>query len=156
MQIDGSSTALNIFSTADYGFAVTSQTTHASFFVGGGLAGYGIGITGGTGPTAYGLSIDSVQVINEIDVLGDISAVNAANNIKGVADGMLIRNIAGGSDGGRTIGQALAASRNKVSFDVPGVGQFTVYDTNDSTPLWIGTYTRGANTLGPLTAVDPT
>lgn len=70
------------------------------------------------------------------------------------ADGLLARNIAGGSSTGRTVRQALAAQRNKVAFDVPVAGQFTVYAEDDSTPLWTGTYTAtpGAN---PVTAIDP-
>lgn len=72
-----------------------------------------------------------------------------------LADRVLTRNVAGGSDGGRTVREALAATRNKVAFDVPAPGQFTVYAEDDTTPLWTGTYSRGANTLGPLTATDP-
>ncbi len=71
------------------------------------------------------------------------------------ADKLLGRNHEGGADGGRTVSQCLAASRNKVAFEVPGAGQFTVYAADDTTPLWTGTYTRGATTLGPLTATDP-
>ncbi len=72
-----------------------------------------------------------------------------------IADKVLGRNVAGGSDGGRTVAQALATLRNKVAFDVPAAGQFTVYAADDVTPLWTGTYGRGSNTLGPLTGVDP-
>lgn len=71
------------------------------------------------------------------------------------ADGLIARSIAGGTDGGRTVGQAFAAARNKVAFDMPAAGQFTVYGLDDVTPLWTGTYARGANTLGPLTSTDP-
>lgn len=74
---------------------------------------------------------------------------------EGIADTLIGRNIAGGSSGGRTVRQALAASRNRIALDVPASGQFTVYAEDDMTPLWTGTYTRGANTLGPLTHVDP-
>jgi hypothetical protein len=71
-----------------------------------------------------------------------------------IADKILGRNIAGGSDGGRTVRQAFEAQRNKVAFDVPGVGQFTVYATDDSTPSWTGAYTA---TIGasPVTVLDP-
>jgi len=72
------------------------------------------------------------------------------------ADALIARNITGGSSTGRLVKDVLAASRNKVAFDVPAVGQFTVYDIDDTTALWVGTYARGANTLGPLTGVDPT
>jgi hypothetical protein len=69
------------------------------------------------------------------------------------ADALIGRNIAGGSSTGRTVGQALAAQRNKVAFDVPSAGQFTVYATDDVTPLWTGTYTTAAG--NPVTAIDP-
>jgi hypothetical protein len=69
-------------------------------------------------------------------------------------DKVLGRNIASGSDGGRTVGQALAASRNKVAFDVPSSGQFTVFANDDTTPLWTGTYTATAG-ADPVTAIDP-
>lgn len=74
-----------------------------------------------------------------------------------IADTLLGRNIKGGSDGGRTVAEALAASRNKVVFTpiTATTGTFIVYDTDDTTPLWNGAYDRGANTLGPLTGVDP-
>lgn len=71
------------------------------------------------------------------------------------ADALLARNIAGGSDGGRTVAEALAAARNKVAFDVPSAGQFTVYATDDVTPLWTGTYTRSGAAVNALTTVDP-
>jgi hypothetical protein len=71
-----------------------------------------------------------------------------------IADGIIGRNIAGGSSTGRTVGQALATLRNKVAFDVPATGQFTVYGTDDTTPLWTGTYTASVS-AGPVTVLDP-
>lgn len=71
------------------------------------------------------------------------------------ADALLARSIAGGADGGRTVQDALRAGRNKVAFDVPATGQFTVYQEDDATPAWTGTYTRGSVSTGPLTGVDP-
>ena len=70
-----------------------------------------------------------------------------------MADAFIGRNIRGGSSTGRTMGQSFAALRNKVAFDVPGAGQFTVFDTDDTTPLWTGSYVRSA--VQNLTAVDP-
>lgn len=72
-----------------------------------------------------------------------------------VADKLLGRAIAGGVDGGRTVAQALAQLRNKVLFDVPAAGEFTVYAADDATPLWTGTYVRGPSHWGPLVGVDP-
>lgn len=69
------------------------------------------------------------------------------------ADKLLGRNLAGGSDGTRTVQDSLRAGRNKVAFDVPSTGYFTVYQEDDTTAAWTGTYTRG--TGGPLTVTDP-
>jgi hypothetical protein len=71
------------------------------------------------------------------------------------ADKILGRNLAGGSDGGRTVQDALRGGRNRVAFDTPITGQFTVYTEDDATPAWVGVYTRGAVGLGPLTVTDP-
>lgn len=54
-----------------------------------------------------------------------------------VADALLARNIAGGSSTGRTVKQALAVNRNRVVLD-ESTGALTVYDTDDTTPLWTG------------------
>lgn len=64
------------------------------------------------------------------------------------ADTLLNRNVAGGSNTGRRVKEALAVLRNKV--DVPnGV----VYDTDDTTPLWTFVPTTAAG--NPLTVIDP-
>ena len=72
-----------------------------------------------------------------------------------IADKLLGRSLAGGFDGGRTVQDALRTSRNKIQFDIPSAGQFTVYAEDDITPAWTGTYLRGPNNLGPLTQTDP-
>jgi hypothetical protein len=86
-------------------------------------------------------------VANQIDAnaLGMAATVETE-----IADAILARNIAGGSSTGRTVGQALAALRNKVTL----VGStLTIYATDDVTPLWTGTVTLA--TRDSLTAVDP-
>ena len=68
-----------------------------------------------------------------------------------VADAILGRNISAGSDGGRTVKQALSVLRNKVAV----VGDtLTVYDTDDTTALFTATVgsDSGAN---PITSIDP-
>jgi hypothetical protein len=72
-----------------------------------------------------------------------------------IADVLIGRNIKGSSSTGRTVGQALAAIRNKVAFDVPSAGLFTVFDTDDVTPLWTGAYTASSG-ADPVTMIDPT
>lgn len=85
---------------------------------------------------------------------GDAMALTVSER-GATADKLLGRSLATGADGGRTVQDALRAGRNKVAFDVPAPGQFTVFAEDDGTPAFVGTYARGANTLGPLTATDP-
>jgi hypothetical protein len=51
--------------------------------------------------------------------------------------------------GGRTVGSALAAMRNKV---VITASTITVYDTDDSTVLWSGEIVPGGS---PIASIDP-
>lgn len=67
-----------------------------------------------------------------------------------IADRVLNRNIAGGSDSGRLVKEALAPLRNR-SLIQGSVG--TVYDTDDSTSLW--TFSPSLGTA-PIAGVDPT
>jgi lysophospholipase L1-like esterase len=68
-----------------------------------------------------------------------------------VADKILGRSHAGGSDGVRPVSECLAALRNKVTWPA---GTMTVYATNDSTVLWTAAVTR--TSTNPVTGVDPT
>lgn len=98
-------------------------------------------------------------VITNFDTIAAVvgSAMSLVSSERAfIADKLLGRNLAGGSDGGRTVQDALRTSRNKIQFDVPSAGQFTVYAEDDITPAWTGTYLRGPNNLGPLTQTDPT
>lgn len=72
-----------------------------------------------------------------------------------IADALLARRVTGGANTGRTVSYYLQGGTNKVAFDTPGAGQFTVYALDDATPLYVGTYTRGAPTDGPLVSTDP-
>lgn len=67
-----------------------------------------------------------------------------------IADRIIARNIAGGSDAGRTVKHALAVLRNKVDI---AAGTLTVYDTDDSTSLWTATITTAAG--NPISTLDP-
>lgn len=67
-----------------------------------------------------------------------------------IADAVLARNLAGGSDGGRTVRDALRASRNKS--DLSG-GTLTVYEEDDSTPAWTAAVTTAAR--DPVSSIDP-
>ena len=71
------------------------------------------------------------------------------------ADALLGRNLAGGSNGGRTVKDALRVLRNKVVI-VPideTSGTINVYDEADAVVIWSGTVTRAA--VDAMTAVDP-
>lgn len=76
-----------------------------------------------------------------------------------IADKYLDRSLAGGVDAvgtnARSVRNALRAVRNKVAFDVPVAGQFTVYAEDDVTVAYTGTYSRSATADNPLTGVDP-
>lgn len=100
----------------------------------------------------------SVFVISNFDTVAAIAGTAMSllpTERAFIADKFLARNLGGGSDGGRTVQDALRTSRNKIAFDVPSAGQFTVYAEDDITPAWTGSYLRGPNNLGPLTVTDP-
>lgn len=67
------------------------------------------------------------------------------------ADALLGRNIAGGSDGGRTVKDALRALRNKS--EIVGT-TLTVYQENDTTSAWTATVSSSAS-ADPVTGIDP-
>jgi hypothetical protein len=86
-------------------------------------------------------------------VLAAVAAIPAAPTAVQNADALLGRNVAGGSSTGRTVKEALASLRNRVAFDVPAAGQFTVFDTDDTTPLFTGTYATAAG--DPVVSLNP-
>jgi hypothetical protein len=97
-------------------------------------------------------SVDGVPTNAELDTALELalSGIEASIDATAVADAILGRNIAGGSSSGRTVSQALAFMRNRWSI-VGGV--LTVYATDDTTPLWIGSVTQTAG--DPVTESDP-
>jgi len=76
--------------------------------------------------------------------VGDIPT--AAEN----ADKILGRNLASGSDGGRTVKDALRSLRNK---SVIAAGTLTVYLEDDTTSAWTAAVTTTAG--DPLSSIDP-
>lgn len=66
------------------------------------------------------------------------------------ADKHLVRNLAGGSDGGRTVQDALRSLRNKTSISA---GTLTVCQEDDTTPAWTAAVTTTPG--DPLSAIDP-
>jgi hypothetical protein len=53
----------------------------------------------------------------------------------------------------RTRDMFLQGMTNKIAFDIPTAGSFTIYATDDTTPLKTGTYTAAA--VNPVTVLDP-
>jgi hypothetical protein len=91
-------------------------------------------LTGHTTPDSAGL------------LLGTAGATTDAQ----IADKILGRNIAGGSDGGRTVTDAFRLLRNKSSI---AAGTLTVTEEDDSTPAWTAAVTTAAG--DPITGLDP-
>jgi hypothetical protein len=72
-----------------------------------------------------------------------------------IADGILSRNLLGGSFTGRTVGEALASMRNRVEFTAitASTATMTVYSTDDTTILWTGVVALAAR--NPVTGINP-
>lgn len=84
-----------------------------------------------------------------LDLLSTGVTINVSTRAA-IADALLARSIAGGADGGRTVEQALAVLRNRVTL---AGGTLTVYDTDDSTVLFTAAYTTASRDA--LASVDP-
>lgn len=78
------------------------------------------------------------------------NATLSSSERSAIADAMFPRNIAGGSDGGRTFQDALRAIRNKSQ--ISG-GVLTVYEEDDVTVAWTASVTTSAR--DPITSIDP-
>jgi hypothetical protein len=74
----------------------------------------------------------------------------AASAAEKIADSLLNRNVAGGSNTGRKVKEALAFLRNKWTISA---GTLTVFDTDDATPLFTAAITTTAG--NPVSTVDP-
>lgn len=82
----------------------------------------------------------------------DTKLANAVPTTAAVADKVLVRNIAGGSDGGRTVTSALRLLRNK--WTLAG-GTLTVTEEDDTTSAWTAAVTSDA-AANPIIGSDPT
>jgi hypothetical protein len=74
----------------------------------------------------------------------------AADATAEIADRVLGRNVAGGSDGTRTVSEALYVLRNKTDI---AAGTLTVYQTDDATPAFTAAVTTTAG--NPISQIDP-
>lgn len=99
--------------------------------------------------TASALATDAVTEIQS----GLATSAEVGNLPTAVenADALLNRNINGGGNGTRTVEEAFAFLRNR--WTVSG-GTLTVYDVDDTTPLWTGAITSDASAQ-PIVGNNP-
>ena len=100
--------------------------------------------------SALGASVDGYVTSTQQTVL-DADNGKVTYSPAGVADSILNRNLAGGSDGGRTVRDALRGSRNKVAIIN---NTMTIYEEDDATVAW--TADLDIATRGAINTVDPT
>lgn len=102
------------------------------------------------GPVLYLTSNTPAAIAAAVWAYIDRELTQAIPTAAQIADTVLGRNLAGGSDGGRTVRDALRASRNKSA--ISG-STLTVYQEDDATPAWtaaVSTAERDA-----LQSIDP-
>jgi hypothetical protein len=123
----------------DYGSSITFGVSQIK-------AGTYSGVTVGSGATILPGGIVATSFgASAID-----AAALATDAGQEIADRILLRNIAGGADSGRTVGESLFVLRNRVNA-TSSVG--TVYQNDDTASAWTFSITTGAN---PIAQVDPT
>ena len=106
---------------------------------------YSSKVTTGVGIMAAGVIATAQFGVGAID-----NTVLSQNAAQEVADRTLLRNIASGSDGGRTVLSALRALRNRNDIET---GVLTVYQENDTTSAW--TATVSTTTGNPVNQIAP-
>lgn len=143
--------------TGNVGGSVASVTAGVTVTTNNDKTGYSIG-TGGIAAASFAAgAIDNAAIaadaIGASEIAADAigSSELAATAAAEIADALLGRNVAGGSDGGRTVKQALYALRNRVAI---GAGTMTVYQTDDTTSEWTAAVTTAAG--DPISEVNPT
>lgn len=123
----------------DYGSSITFGVSTIK-------AGTYSGVTVGSAATILGGGI----VASSFGASAIDAAALATDAGQEIADRILLRNIAGGSDSGRTVGTALYVLRNKLDAS-SSVG--TVYQTDDASSAWTFSITTA---VSPIAVVDPT
>jgi hypothetical protein len=107
-------------------------------------------VTAGTVSDKTGYSLAAAyDLAKTASQAGDAMALTVVERAS-VADGLLSRNVSGGSNAGRLVKQALAVLRNKVEVVA---GTLTVYDTDDTTVLFTAAVTTAAG--NPVSSIDP-
>ncbi len=123
----------------------------------------GIVVLGQQGMSINGLAGAGINVSGttfSINCTGAVSMTNSSNNIRlGATEETLIGVASATAWGvsvvgnGRTRDMYLQGMTNKVAFDVPGAGQYTIYASDDSTTLVTGTFATSA--VDPVVRLDP-
>lgn len=129
----------------------------AATILAGTYSGVTVGINDIAAATYSGVTVGSAATILPGGIIATsfgASAIDAAalavDAGQEIADRVLSRNIAGGNDSSRSVGQALFVLRNRVNA-TSSVG--TVYQNDDTTSAFTFSITTGAN---PIAQVDPT
>lgn len=108
---------------------------------------------GGVEALESGVTVATGGIIDASFAAGAIDAVAISTDAgQEFADRVLTRNIAGGSDTGRTVSQAFSAIRNRVAID-GSIG--TVFQTNDTSSHWTFSVATVSANSGIIQAVDP-
>jgi len=89
--------------------------------------------------------------VDTTNIASSVTTIEAVAYRQSIADYLLGRNLAGGSDGGRTVKDALRALRNKS--EIVGT-TLTVYQENDTSSAWTATVSSSAS-ADPVTGIDP-
>jgi hypothetical protein len=100
--------------------------------------------------TGYSLSNGSIAAATFAAGAIDAAAL-ATDAVSEIADGLLNRNIAGGSSSGRLVKDCFRFMRNRKAI---AAGTLTVYQEDDSTEAWTAAVTTAAG--DPISELDPT
>lgn len=132
------------------GYALSgTQTFNVTGNITGNLSG-SVGSIGTGGITSGSFATDSITA-TAIAADAITSSELATSAIDEIADGILNRNIGGGSSTGRVVKDAFRAIRNK---SVIATSTLTVYQEDDTTTAW--TATVGSDpTAEPIISIDP-
>jgi hypothetical protein len=106
-----------------------------------------------TGGGGGGASAEEIWTYEERGLTEAVDLVDAPNAtaLGAIADKLLGRALQGGTDGGRTVRQALRRLRNRTRVNA---GTLTVYAENDSSSDWTAAVTT-SSTADPVTEIDP-
>lgn len=95
-------------------------------------------------------SLDNLDVAVSTRMATGSVTLDAAGR-EAIADAILLRSIATGANGGRTVRDALRFLRNRWGVTT---GTLTVYTEDDTTPAWTAPVTSSAG-ADPITGIDP-